>query len=613
MKASKAARHERLNETYERFATLDGRHPWADQVPEGSLLYPVRRLGGGRVSYFNYELAKEMGLIAPDHPHAMNPALQERLLDTFCLRIINEYDVQSGARFAKSTVKPNPYMATRYLQMQHSDKTGRTSGDGRCIWNGAITHQGQVWDVSSRGTGVTALAPGAVQSGQPLKSGNRDFGYGCGMAEIDELYGAAIAAEIFYRNGIPTERVLAIVDLGRGVGIGVRAAPNLLRPAHLFLFLKQGKLEPLRRSVDYLIERQFANQRWTIKPGERDRYAKMLGAVTLDFARFVARLDRDYIFAWLEWDGDNVLADAGIIDYGSVRQFGLRHDQYRYDDVQRFSTNLNEQRAKARDIVQTFAQLTDYLQTGVRRPWRAFAKHPTLTIFDREFRRACLDVFLSQCGYTAPLARVLLAKHRRDVEALFTAHEELERVKTYRRAAKVADGVHRPAIFNLRTALSRLPEAAARASADGGPVVAAEEFFAWIIAEKASPRDRRLTPALIEKIERYQRLYLRVLRRVAGPANFRRVVGIIRERAQSLNHGSRLTGNALINIVDEILRHRRRGLSAVEIQAAIDDLIAAQTLNPDFTPAFESPRVGDRHLVLLHSLLSVVDGFREDI
>jgi transcriptional regulator with XRE-family HTH domain len=47
----------------------------------------------------------------------------------------------------------------------------------------------------------------------------------------------------------------------------------------------------------------------------------------------------------------------GIIDYGSVRQFGIRHDKYRYDDVERFSTNLNEQKNKARLIVQVFAQL----------------------------------------------------------------------------------------------------------------------------------------------------------------------------------------------------------------------------------------------------------------
>ena len=30
---------------------------------------------------------------------------------------------------------------------------------------------------------------------------------------------------------------------------------------------------------------------------------------------------------------DVVISNAGIIDYGSVRQFGLRHDQYRYDQL----------------------------------------------------------------------------------------------------------------------------------------------------------------------------------------------------------------------------------------------------------------------------------------
>src|SRR6185503_16252427 len=210
-------------------------------------------------------------------------------------------------------MKPNTYMATRYLQLQHTDKSGRTSGDGRCIWNGVVSSQGRVWDVSSRGTGVTALAPGAVEAGEPLKTGNLQHGYGCGMAEIDELFGAAILAEIFHRNSIPTERVLTIIDLGNGMGIGVRAATNLIRPAHLFMYLKQGKIEPLKRAVDYLIRRQHQNKVWNIKPDDRDRHTRLLDEVTKSFAQFVARLDRDYIFAWLDWDGDNVLADAGII------------------------------------------------------------------------------------------------------------------------------------------------------------------------------------------------------------------------------------------------------------------------------------------------------------
>ena len=52
---------------YGRFDLIDGGHPWQDVVPESALLYDVRKLNQGKVIYFNYELAKEMGLIPKDH------------------------------------------------------------------------------------------------------------------------------------------------------------------------------------------------------------------------------------------------------------------------------------------------------------------------------------------------------------------------------------------------------------------------------------------------------------------------------------------------------------------------------------------------------------------
>lgn len=610
MKETKNLRLPKPVEDYGAFDQLDGDHPWADRIPEGMIKYPVRQLASGQVSYFNFELAKEMGLIPKNHAGQLDKKLEAKVLETFNLRIINEYDMLHGIKYSPSTIKPKKFMATRYLQLQHTDKSGRTSGDGRCIWNGMVYSKGQVWDVSSRGTGVTALAPGVVAAGQPLKSGNRDFGYGCGMAEIDELFGAAILAEVFHRNGIPTERVLAIIDLGKGMGIGVRAAPNLIRPAHLFLFLKQGKIQPLKRSVDYLIDRQYANKRWEIKPTDKDRFTKMLQQLTVDFASFTGKLDRDYIFAWLDWDGDNVLADAGIIDYGSIRQFGLRHDQYRYDDVERMSTNLNEQRQKARDILQTFVQLVDFLQTSVKKPWRNYSKSPWLKEFDRQFRTACLERFLYQAGFPEPLRRLLMNKHRRDVEAFFNVHSEFERVKTYRKLHKVADGVHRPAIFNMRVAMAQMADYIYGLPMEAAPLVEPKEFFVWILSTRASKKDRRLTRNLERQIAKWQECYLKVLRRVSTPATWNKTTKVVKERAVRINHEARITGNALIHIVDEILRYRRRGLTDNQLQKAIDDLINAQTLNPDF--AHQALNSADAHPIV-RSFLSVVHGFREDI
>lgn len=601
-------------EDYSAFEQLDGRHPWQESVPEGLILYPVRRLNGGKISYFNFALAEEMGLIPKGHPHRLNKNLTETLLNTFCLRIVNEYDQKHKTRISPEAMKPHGYMATRYLQLQHNDKSGRTSGDGRCIWNGIVKHQGTVWDVSSRGTGVTALAPGAVTAGEPLKSGNHDFGYGCGMAEIDELFGAAILAEIFHRNGIPTERVLAIVDLGKGVGIGVRAAQNLIRPAHLFMYLKQGKLEPLRRAADYLIQRQHTNRAWKISPTDKDRHTKMLFEMTHSFARFAATLDRDYIFAWLDWDGDNVLADAGIIDYGSVRQFGLRHDQYRYDDVERFSTNLNEQKIKTRQIVQTFAQMTDFLVTGEKKSWRTFSSAPCLKQFDRDFHFHCLQRFLYQVGFPEPLRRILMNRHRKEVDALYSVHCSLERVKTARKMRKVADGIHRPAILNMRVPLSMMPSYLEGLPYDLTPQVDAREFFGWIITSQGVSKDRRLTEKLRKKVLRWQSLYLRMIKSVCTPATWKKTIEVLKDRSQRINNEARITGNALIHLVDEILRYRRRGLSDAEIQMVIEDLIQAQTLNPDFAPhSSASPGLTNRMQPILRNFLSVVHGYREDI
>jgi hypothetical protein len=125
------------------------------------------------VAYFNFNLAKEMGLIPESHEHKLNAKLESKILETFNLRIINEYDLSHNKHYSKDDVKPFPYMATRYLQLQHEDKTGSTSGDGRGIWNGSINYKGTTWDVSSRGTGVTALSPGAVKAGRPLETRQR--------------------------------------------------------------------------------------------------------------------------------------------------------------------------------------------------------------------------------------------------------------------------------------------------------------------------------------------------------------------------------------------------------------------------------------------------------
>ena len=172
----------------------------------------MRRLSRGRVAYFNHELAREMGLIADSHPNTTPAELEQKLLQTFALQIINEFDVQQKTPVAADQIQPHRYMATRYLQLQHPDKTGKTSGDGRSIWNGRVTHRGRHWDISSCGTGATRLSPYFASTGKFAKTGDPKLAYGNGLCDLGEAVSSALMSAHLKSLGIATEQVLAVIE-----------------------------------------------------------------------------------------------------------------------------------------------------------------------------------------------------------------------------------------------------------------------------------------------------------------------------------------------------------------------------------------------------------------
>ncbi len=583
-------------------------------VPQGYVPYRVRELRTGDVAYFNFALAKEMGLLPHDHPHQMTAELKAKLIETFSIQIINEYDELMNRRVDPRTIKNNKYMASRYLQLQHANKRGTTSGDGRGIWNGVVEYRGKIWDVSSRGTGVTCLAPGSVEANRPLKTGSGAFGYGCGLAEIDELYGAAILAEIMHLQGIHTERVLCLIDLGKGYGIGVRAGQNLLRPAHLFMYLKQNRLAELKAGVDYLIQRQSKNGRWKLNKIGLGKYEELTQILSESFAKFTATLDIDYIFAWLDWDGDNVLTDAGIIDYGSVRQFGLRHDQYRYDDVERFSTNLNEQRTKAKLLVQVFAQMLDYVRTGQKRALKEFAKHPAVTSFNAHFDRAKKDRLLYRMGFNADQRERILKAKNQTIAQFQKEFEYFERAKISGSLSKVADGVNHPALFNMRNIFRHLPDQFLNEGFESS--IGDAEFYKMILSSFAKTKDTQMRPKHQGHLQNFQRLYKEIfLQAFSNHKPTQAQLKGISERAKILNRDSRITGNALIQIVNELIAQKKKGLNHQAVQAIIDQFILNHLDFPEVKISSYYSRK-PRSLTkpdLFSKLLTLVEEHQEDI
>lgn len=562
-----------LTNDYSQFEKLNGFHPWMTSVSEGFVTYKVRELNTGKIVYFNYTLAKEMGLISAEHPHRLTEELENIIIKTFSIQIINEYDEVNNKRIPQKSIKPHRYMATRYLQLQHANKQGKTSGDGRGIWNGHINHKGSLWDVSSRGTGVTCLAPGAVEANKPLKTGSTEYGYGCGLAEIDELLAAAILAETMHLQGIETERVLCIVDHGNGHGIGVRAAKNLIRPAHLFLFLKQNKMNQLKAATDYLIDRQIKNKKWKITAKDSEKYFQMCEIINYSFAKFAAYLDVDYIFAWLDWDGDNVLADAGIIDYGSIRQFGIRHDKYRYDDVQRFSTNLNEQKNKAKLIVQVFIQLADYLTSGTKKPIKNFVNHPILKKFNDIFEKESELRLLYKLGLNANQRDLIYKNHKSLADAFIKEFKYFESAKISGHMKKVADGVNHPALFNMKSFLRFSTAQFIKIKFDQTALneKLLHRYYSVMLSKYATKKEKRIGQKQKERLNQLISYHHQILNE-SFKGHFQFYLEDLNFRVKKINNLHQLTGNALVEIVNYIIEEKKKRLPFGGIQKIIDRL-----------------------------------------
>ncbi|MGI8734402.1 MAG: protein adenylyltransferase SelO family protein [Pyrinomonadaceae bacterium] len=601
---------------YEKFKELDGTHPWREVSPDGYVDYQARYRPKGRVLYFNFPLATELELIPCDHPPLINKALEQVILQTFSLQIINEYDLKLGKKYSPETVKPSPYMATRYLQTQHRNKQGKTSGDGRSIWNGCVRTSNLTFDISSRGTGATILSPGAQKSDGAVETGDESYGYSSGLAELDEMLGSAVMSEIFYRQGIPTERCLAVIGFSDGSAIGVRSAPNLIRPAHIFRYLKQGRHAELKASVDYFIEREVDNNFWQIQVDEPAKYEQALDYLARSYGKMAALLEEEYIFNWLAWDGDNMLASGAILDYGSIRQFAAKHDKYRYKDVDRYSASLAEQRYWARLIVQTFGQAMAFICSGEKQNLAEFKDAECLKVFDSAFEKESDYRILWRLGFAPEQIDQLMRTAQSEIQEFHGSLSYFEDLKVSRGIEKLPDGVTHKPVFLIRNLLRQLPAyyvAQTLNRADDESAYMPDDIFLRVMAASyVGKRDLQMTASRSAHVRNFQQCYLRLIAALGEP--FDEVLKTLQERSAVINHRHRLTGDALVFIIEEVIAVTGK-IRVTGLQAALDAFIDSQVLVPGswqpFAPEQLKPTTLKSRLLL--TIQENLEEFKESI
>ncbi len=613
MRGSKVTKLNLDSSPYEKFRTIDGSHPLKTNVPEAVVEYRARIRTGGSVAFFNFDLAREIGLIPESHPNEFTAELKEEILKAFSLVIINEFDQLSGVKYEEEALKPNTFMATRYLQLQHPCKRGTTSGDGRSIWNGQITHKGKTYDVSSCGTGATRLSPATNINKKFYQTGDPSISYGCGFAEKDEGLGSLFFSEIFKQNGTVTERVLAVIEYQKGLAINVRVHENLFRPSHFFGHLKQGSYDVLKRMVNLYIDHQANNKIWSNVPkDDNQRFDFFLSRVCETFAKISANFEDEYIFCWLDWDGDNILMDGGIIDYGSVRQFGLYHHEYRFDDVQRWSTSIKEQKLKAKYIVQTFAQLVDFLKTEKKKSVEEFKSHHSMQYFDQVFLQWKNRNLLRKIGFNTSQVEFLIQNAKKEIDAFREDFTYFEMAKSSKGPIKVPDGMNWNAIYCMRDILRELPQIYLSRGTDS--LLAHDEFIDILKSKYATRKDLKWTLRKDYKVKSFQKGYLKLIH-IAGrkfKLNTEKTLLEITMRSSVLNKYDRVTGDSITNIVQKVMSKKPK-LSAEEIYQILKEFTAYQNLDPDRVHRqsnFEK-EVGQSRMI--KGMLQIVRDFREGL
>jgi len=596
---------------YKSFDKINGRHPFKSACPKSFVDYPARLRPGGKLAFFNFGLAREMGMIDKNHPDELNPALENKILETFGILIINEYDEMNKIEFPKDQIKPYKYMATRYLQLQHPNKKGLTSGDGRSVWNGFYKKRPKTWDLSSSGTGATKLSPATAIQNKFFKSGDETISYGCGYSEIDEGLSTLFFSEVFQQNKIATERVLAVIEYSKGISINVRAHNNLLRPSHMFRPLKQDDLESLENVVEYYIQRQKENGDWKGVPKTRKaRFEYFLKKQIEVFAKLSADLEDHYIFCWLDWDGDNILMDGSIIDYGSVRQFGLFHHEYRYDDVQRYSTSILEQKQKAKYIVQTFAQIVDFLSHKKRRSLHDFSSHECLNKFDEIFEQKKKKNLVYKMGFEKEDQEFLLKECPILIEAFQKPFSYFEMAKSKKGLEQVADGINCSAIYCVRDILRELPQLLL----SRGEFLEKSDFLEIIQSDYITQEDQGPNSYRDGMIRSFQQAYQDLVESVCchTKKDLNKVLLEISMRSSVINKYDRVTGDSITTIVDQVLNARPKP-KPEEIYRLMQEFVRYQNLDPDVRPEKGPIVIKQKNKKLFQGFLKIVREYREGL
>ena len=304
--------------------------------------------------------------------------------------------------------------------------------------------------------------------------------------------------------------------------------------------------------------------------------------------------------------------DGGIIDYGSVRQFGLYHHEYRYDDVQRWSTSIKEQKQKARYIVQTFAQIVDYIKNEKKKSIEDYKSHHSVHSFDKRFFDYKNRNILRKIGFPQRYTDFLLENCKKDIEDFRNDFSYFEMAKSSKGPQKVPDGINWNAIFCMRDILRELPQIYLSRGLTN--LISEAEFIDIIKSSYATKADLKRSLRRDLKIRSFQKNYTKLINKVATKFKLapEKVLLDVSMRSSVINKYDRVTGDSITTIVQKIMNQKPK-LTPDEVLVVLREFTAYQNLNPDKDRKISNFEAEKEQSRLVKGMLQIVREFRDGI
>jgi hypothetical protein len=185
-------------------------------------------------------------------------------------------------------------------------------------------------------------------------------------------------------------------------------------------------------------------------------------------------------------------------------------------------------------------------------------------------------------GFNQEQRADILKNHMDLFEDFDRSYSYFERAKVSGNTQKVPDGVNLPALYNMRKVLKDLPAFfLENQNKNTNDFMPASEFFNMALSGYAKSRDARIGKKHEYQIRKIQTIYKKLIDVACAKKTKNNSLKAVFERAQILNSNNRITGNALIEIVDEVLQSLRKGQSSKQVQALIDRLLIERSHYPE--------------------------------